>query len=40
MEHHGTSRTTVSTVVRYLKTRSTECWGFFAAGFLIAAILA
>jgi hypothetical protein len=24
--------------VRYLTTRSTECWGFFAAGFLIAVI--
>jgi hypothetical protein len=25
--------------VRYLTTRDKECWGFFAAGFLIAAIL-
>ena len=26
--------------VQYLTTRDRECWGFFAAGFLIAAILA
>jgi hypothetical protein len=26
--------------VRYLTTRDRECWGFFAAGFLIAAIFA
>ena len=25
--------------VKYLTTRDKECWGFFAAGFLIAAIL-
>lgn len=24
--------------VRYLTTRKMECWGFFAAGFLIATI--
>jgi len=24
--------------VRYLSTRKMECWGFFAAGFLIATI--
>jgi len=24
--------------VRYLATRKIECWGFFAAGFLIATI--
>jgi|GEM_PF-2612657 len=39
MDRHNPSRTTVDTVVRYLKTRSVECWGFFAAGFMIAAIL-
>ena len=33
------SRTTLHTFTLYLKTRSGECWGFFAAGFLIAAIL-
>jgi hypothetical protein len=26
--------------VQYLTTRDRECWGFFAAGFLIAAIFA
>ena len=26
--------------VQYLTTRDRECWGFFAAGFLIAVILA
>lgn len=25
--------------VRYVTTRDKECWGFFAAGFLIAVIL-
>ena len=39
MDHHSTERTSVSTFVRYLKTRSGECWGFFAAGFLIASLL-
>ncbi|MGB0905948.1 MAG: hypothetical protein ACPGVT_00540 [Maricaulaceae bacterium] len=24
--------------LRYLSTRKMECWGFFAAGFLISAI--
>ena len=39
MSYHASERTTFQTFVRYLKTRSGECWGFFAAGFLIAAIL-
>jgi len=33
------STSTFATFLRYLRTRSTECWGFFAAGFVIAAIL-
>ena len=24
--------------IRYLSTRKMECWGFFAAGFIISAI--
>ena len=39
MDRYSSERTTAQTVVRYLKTRSVECWGFFAAGFLICAIL-
>lgn len=32
-------RTKGARFVQYLTTRDKECWGFFAAGFLIAAIL-
>lgn len=33
-------RTKGARFVRYVTTRNKECWGFFAAGFLIAVILA
>lgn len=33
-------RTKGAKFVRYLTTRDKECWGFFAAGFLIAVIFA
>ena len=42
MERRSTSddfRSKGRKFVRYLTTRPTECWGFFAAGFLICAIL-
>lgn len=32
-------RTKGARFVKYLTTRDKECWGFFAAGFLIAVIL-
>ena len=40
MEHRSNDfRRKGQRFVRYLTTRPTECWGFFAAGFLICAIL-
>ena len=41
-DDYGTDRLRVkgARFVQSLTTRDRECWGFFAAGFLIAAILA
>ena len=41
MDHHARNndRSLARTFILYLKTRSVEAYGFFAAGFLIAAII-
>lgn len=36
---HGDWQRTVERLLAWLKSRPVECWAFFAAGFVLAAIL-